>query len=98
MRTRQTPANTRKPPSWDRDAACARLTDPEIMFPGNEPQAIAAAREVCAGCPVQRACLRNVITSEGARRGGARHGIVAGLTGHERWLVYRTLKRRGQLR
>ncbi|MFE2353433.1 WhiB family transcriptional regulator [Streptomyces parvulus] len=98
MRTRHAPANTRKPPSWDREAACARLTDPEIMFPTGSPEDVTAAREVCATCPVQRACLRDVITREGAQHSNARHGIVAGLTGHERWLVYRTLKRRGQLR
>lgn len=82
--------------NWQKRGNCASV-DPDVMFPGSKPEDIAAAKAVCFGCPVYRPCLRNVIRIEGAARGDSREGIVAALTGPERLLVYRTLKRRGQL-
>lgn len=82
---------------WFKAAACAQLDDFEVMFPGAVDADIEAARAVCRTCPVVRHCLREIIVEEGAKHDEARHGIVAGLTGHERALVYRTLKRRGQI-
>lgn len=90
------PDSVERPGQWVKQAACAQL-DPEIMFPGTVDADIEAARAVCRTCPVVRQCLREIIVEEGAKHDEARHGVVAGLTGHERALVYRTLKRRGQI-
>ncbi len=82
---------------WVKRAACARLDNPEVMFPGTIPEDIAAARTVCQGCPVYRACLRDVITQERSARADTRRGVRAGLTGSERLAVYRTLRRQGRI-
>lgn len=94
--SRATPNTTTGSANWQRRGNCVRV-DPETMFPGSLPEDIAKAKAVCKDCPVYRTCLRDIVRTEGARRPGAREGIVAALTGHERFLVYRTLKRRGQL-
>lgn len=82
--------------NWQRQGNCASV-DPDVMFP-SKPEDIAKARAVCVGCPVYRLCLRNVIRTEGAKHVDSRDGVVAGLTGPERFNAYRILKRRGQLK
>jgi len=57
-------------------AVCAQ-TDPEVFFP-EKGGATAAAKAVCAGCPVRVECL------EGALERGERHGIWGGLSEYER--------------
>lgn len=95
--SRSTPNTTTGADNWQRRGNCAEI-DPDVMFPGSVPKDIAKARAVCVGCPVYRLCLRNVIRIEGARRIDSRDGVVAGLTGPERFNAYRILKRRGQLK
>lgn len=68
-------------------AACA-TADPDVFYPGqNEPKKVAAARAVCAGCPVREACLSWSLEHHEI------HGIWAGLAPHERRLLREGLKR-----
>jgi WhiB family redox-sensing transcriptional regulator len=73
---------------WRHRAPC-RDEDPEIFFGEAGPASTAAARAVCASCPVRRPCL-----TEGIREP---HGVRAGLTEAERdpfgraYAVYREL-------
>jgi len=66
---------------WRHDAAC-RDTDPELFFPISEvgpgARQLAAAKEVCAGCPVRAQCLRYALDN------GLDHGIFGGTTELER--------------
>ncbi|MGH3262245.1 MAG: WhiB family transcriptional regulator [Trebonia sp.] len=66
---------------WRRQAACAG-DDRELFFPiGSEGPArtqIAAAKAICARCPVREACLRYAVTT------GQGYGIWGGLTADER--------------
>ncbi|MFD8783773.1 WhiB family transcriptional regulator [Kitasatospora sp. NPDC059599] len=69
--------------SWQEQAVCSpteyNLVDPETFFPGPEDTAaIAAAKALCAQCPVARACL------DAALETGDTHGIRGGLTEEER--------------
>jgi WhiB family redox-sensing transcriptional regulator len=72
---------------WQQDAACAAV-DPETFYPLDlDPHgpAVAEARRVCAACPVQAACLDDVMAGEDPAR---RWGITAGLTPDERAAVF----------
>ncbi|HEX7107560.1 MAG TPA: WhiB family transcriptional regulator [Acidothermaceae bacterium] len=73
---------------WRDDAAC-RDEDPELFFPiGHGPAAqaqIAAAKAVCARCPVVRECLAWALEN------GQDAGVWGGLTEEER----RALRREG---
>ncbi|HLI37900.1 MAG TPA: WhiB family transcriptional regulator [Streptosporangiaceae bacterium] len=83
----------RHQPGWDDDgwrsrAAC-RGEDPELFFPvgSSGPAAlrqVAAAKAVCARCPVRDACLGFALST------GQDYGIWGGLTEDER----RRLRRR----
>lgn len=72
---------------WRRHAAC-RGEDPELFFPVGSPgpvlEQIAAAKALCAKCPVRAACLRFALET------GQGYGIWGGLTEDER----RNLRRR----
>ena len=66
---------------WRDEAAC-RGTDPEAFFPTAErgpirDAEVAAARAVCAGCPVRDACLEWALDAMA-------YGIAGGLTEVER--------------
>ena len=61
---------------WRTQAAC--LDDPDRQFPGNVAEEIAAAKRVCAGCPVRDKCLGEALE----RR--ERDGVWGGLTYGER--------------
>jgi WhiB family redox-sensing transcriptional regulator len=68
--------------SWTARAACRRA-DPELFFPigSSGPAAlkqIAAAKEICARCPVREQCLRFALGT------GQDYGIWGGLTADER--------------
>lgn len=72
--------------NWRVDALCARPgTDPELFFPiesaANAPARIAAAKRVCAACPVRTACLGDLMRWEDPAR---RWGVVGGTTAAER--------------
>jgi hypothetical protein len=79
--------------NWRKFAAC--IDDPDAMFPGRKPEDTVKAKAVCHGCPVYRTCLDDVIRAEGSIGADRRHGIVAALTGPERYSVWRRLSRRG---
>ncbi len=72
---------------WSRLAAC-RGEDPELFFPigsvGPALAQIAAAKKICARCPVRASCLRFALVT------GLDYGIWGGLTEDER----RRLRRR----
>lgn len=77
---------------WQTRGAC-RDKDPELFFPPDEGQGldeaaavqeqVAAARQVCRLCPVQRECLAWALDS------GQDHGIWAATTPGERRLMRR---------
>jgi WhiB family redox-sensing transcriptional regulator len=74
---------------WRDLAACATV-DPELWFepdhehPGARQAREAAAKAICAGCPVRTACLHDAV-----RTGEMIWGIRGGLTVDERraWLA-----------
>lgn len=66
--------------AWHEDAACVG-TDPDSFYPEPGPGLmadIAAAKRVCARCPVRRDCLRYALDH------GEREGIWGGLSPSER--------------
>lgn len=72
---------------WRQGAECADV-DPEIFYPLDlDPHgpAVTTAREICIGCPVRLACLRDVMNGEDPAR---RWGITAGLTPDERAALF----------
>lgn len=62
---------------WMLKAACKGLGD--AMFPDNNAAGIAAAKRVCARCPVWEACLNNALDT-----GDIQWGVRGGLTDRER--------------
>jgi WhiB family redox-sensing transcriptional regulator len=63
-------------PSWKLHAAC-RGTNPALFYDPH-PDAVAAAKAVCATCAVRAAC------AETARTNGEAYGVWGGLADHER--------------
>ncbi|MBN9113179.1 MAG: WhiB family transcriptional regulator [Pseudonocardia sp.] len=66
---------------WRADALCGRV-DPELFFPTAEDgplyeAQVAAAKRVCAGCPVRARCLDYALTA-------LPDGIAGGTTPEER--------------
>lgn len=59
------------------DLGACQGTDAEDFF-SDDPDAVAYAKAVCAGCPVSADCLRHAVTH------GERHGVWGGLTADER--------------
>lgn len=64
--------NNLTPEPWTVDALCQQ-TNPDLFFAdhGDKPT-VTAAKQVCATCPVQAACLEYAIRTH------QRHGIWAG--------------------
>ncbi|HTJ74847.1 MAG TPA: WhiB family transcriptional regulator [Acidimicrobiales bacterium] len=75
---------TYDPNEWRQDAAC-RDMDTAIFFPETE-EAAAAAKAVCATCPVREACLQFALVTR------QDDGVWGGLDENER----RRLRRRRQ--
>ncbi|MFD6421064.1 WhiB family transcriptional regulator [Streptomyces sp. NPDC060198] len=68
----------------DSQAICAQ-TDPEIFFPEKGHGDVArAAKRICVGCPVRRACLAEALATEGDLTASSRHGVLGGHTPQER--------------
>jgi WhiB family redox-sensing transcriptional regulator len=68
------------PAPWRQSAACAGV-DPELFHPDRGPgerKAMAAAKSICANCPVQRECLEDALEQDD------RYGIWGGLLPDER--------------
>lgn len=64
------------PEPWTEHAVCAQ-TDPEIFFPSKGGGA-AAAKRVCAVCPVTKECLEYSLAK------GEQHGVWGGLSDRQR--------------
>ena len=63
----------------DLDAAACRGCDPEVFHPTpHDATGVAAARAVCAGCPIRLDCLALALATPSTR------GIWGGLTERER--------------
>jgi WhiB family redox-sensing transcriptional regulator len=75
-------------PDWLDHRACADV-DTALFFPGRgDNLATAAAKAVCAGCPVAAECL------EYALENGERFGIWGGTSENERRSLRRGIRRR----
>ncbi|MEV4032955.1 WhiB family transcriptional regulator [Streptomyces umbrinus] len=76
---------------WLRRAACAE-EDPELFFPvgsvGPAQRDIAAAKRVCARCPVAGQCLAWALST------GQTSGVWGGTGEEERAALLRTIRRR----
>lgn len=67
-----------EPRDWRAQANCSDLDDPEVMFPHPaDEDGIAAARFVCAGCPVAITCLNEALGETDAAL-AADHGVFGG--------------------
>jgi WhiB family redox-sensing transcriptional regulator len=77
---------------WRHQARCARPgVDPDLFFPEpGERGKVAAAKRICARCPVQQPCLEEAL----GMPAWLDEGIRAGLTARERGEV-RAERRRG---
>jgi WhiB family redox-sensing transcriptional regulator len=72
---------------WRHDAACIGV-DPDVFFPA-EGMSEARAKAICAGCRVRDECLAYSIETR------MDSGVWGGLTGPERRMVRRSLRRAG---
>ncbi|MET9729631.1 WhiB family transcriptional regulator [Streptomyces sp. NPDC006458] len=68
---------------WELMAACRPL-DPDVFF---SPRTLGLARQTCRDCPVRPECLESALTREADVAKTFRTGIVAGLTGAQRWEI-----------
>lgn len=78
---------TSEPPAWRTRAACAN-SDPNLFHTAGR---IAAAKAVCATCPVLDECRRDQLNWEAngpARFRANASGVVGGLTGAERHRIH----------
>ncbi|MET7776271.1 WhiB family transcriptional regulator [Streptomyces mirabilis] len=89
--TGDTPDTVARPLDWMDSMAC-RSVDPDLF---SDPATTHQARIICiVRCPVRTACLARVKETEQGTSPKDRDGVVAGLTGSERWRLdptaYRT--------
>ncbi|MEV1079917.1 WhiB family transcriptional regulator [Streptomyces sp. NPDC050211] len=68
---------------WELQAAC-RTEDPDIFF---SSRSIGLARQTCRGCPVRMECLESALIREAGVAKAFRTGIVAALSGAQRWAI-----------
>lgn len=86
-------------PGWDREAACATSSDPDLWFPEGVRGATFlahanAARQMCrTACPVMLDCLHAEMRAEQGKGRDNRFGVRGGMTGSERWDHERELQR-----
>ncbi len=74
--------------TWRGEAACAEVPS-EVFFPaGEEPEAAAAAKAVCARCPVSEECLRFALATNQTE------GVWGGLDANERRRLRRRIRDR----
>lgn len=74
---------------WAEEAACRGL-DPMIFYPATDEEA-EQAKEICAGCPVQMACLEHAIVER------EHNGVWGGATERERQRIIRRRRRQRAL-
>lgn len=79
---------TRHLEAWKLSGRCASHPDPEMWF-DDAPAAVAHAKQVCGGCPVQATCLADALTR------GEPFGVLGGLTPKERAAVAGRPRRHG---
>lgn len=66
---------------WELRAACRR-EDPDVFFSDRTKK---RARAICDSCPVLNECLEAALQREQGVARRLREGIVAGLSGEQRW-------------
>jgi len=71
--------------NWRRDVACAD-EDPELFFAGDDAS-VAAAKQVCARCPVRTECLETALAVN------EMHGVWGGMAEGERRRLIRQRRR-----
>lgn len=64
--------------------ACAESA---IDFHDGRPAVVAAAKDLCLGCPEAIACLKNAIKAEMGEPKAYRFGVFGGTTGDERFAL-----------
>ena len=77
---------------WRTGAGCVDV-DPEIFYPLDlipTAPAVQRAKRVCAGCPVQAACLLDAMAGEDPAR---RWGVIGATTPDERHALFLTQRR-----
>lgn len=74
--TTSTSFGTTATQQWRRYARCLGA-DPDLFYPASE-EAAAAAKAICAVCPVREPCLEHAITAR------EKQGVWGGLTERER--------------
>lgn len=85
------------PPPRPEGGACR---DQEQLFEDADPHgsgrtsaagrlAIAEARAVCRTCPIREECLTDTLAAEAGHDGRDRYSVAGGLTGDERYQIYR---------
>ena len=76
--------------TWRADAACSGI-DSELFFPpGEDADASAAAKEICAVCPVRDACLQYAVSTNQTE------GVWGGLDANERRRMRRRMRDRAR--
>jgi WhiB family redox-sensing transcriptional regulator len=76
--------------SWEHQAACRSVNDPELFFPINYTSPtgllqIEEAKAICSTCPVEACCLNDILSVEKRASVDSRHGIRGGMTPEERF-------------
>ncbi|MFG2780779.1 WhiB family transcriptional regulator [Streptomyces prunicolor] len=83
-------------PDW-RELAVCREVDDNTFFPSpGDVTGINYAKTICAGCPVQRACLVDALREEGGRAKSNRFGVRGGKSAGQRYAMYTAHRRRQQ--
>ena len=71
-------------PSYQKDAACRDVSNPEIFFPSaGDTESLKAAKALCNICPVITECLEYALANK------ERYGIWGGKSTRERLLILR---------
>lgn len=79
------------PGPWAEQALCAQA-DPDAWFPQESQQAVAAAaKRICAACPVTAECLEHALSGADTWR-GITTGIWGGTTPRQRARIRRQRK------
>ena len=76
------------PVHWQDRGAC-RGVDPGLFFPARG-ESLAAARAVCAGCPVRRECLEHALAQP------EKFGVWGGTSERERRVLRRDRRRQAR--
>lgn len=87
---------TEPTPNW-RDLAVCREVDDDTFFPSpGDISGINYAKTICAGCPVQRACLVNALREEGGRAKNNRFGVRGAKSAGQRYAMYTAYRKQRQ--